>query len=74
MMNLRQVSYYLDMKVDVSEDSELIIIRQSTYIQNMLECFNMQDCTSISTLMDPFMFESLMINTEKATPEEISWY
>ena len=74
MMNLRQVSHYLDMEVDVSESSELITIRQSTYIQSMLECFNMQDCTPISTLMDPFTFGSLMMNTEKVTPEEISWY
>ena len=74
MMNLRQVSHYLSMKVDVSEGSELIIIRQSTYIQNMLEHFNMQDCTPLSTLMDSSMFGSLITNTEKATPEEILWY
>ena len=40
----------------------------------MLECFNMQDCTPLSTSMDPSMFGSLIANTEKATPEEISWY
>ena len=32
MTNFKQVSHYLDMEVDVSEDSELIIIRQSIYI------------------------------------------
>ena len=32
MTNLRQVSHYLDMEVDVSEGSKSITIRQSTYI------------------------------------------
>ena len=32
MTNFKQVSHYLDMKVDVFEDSELITIKQSIYI------------------------------------------
>ena len=39
-MNLRQVSHYLDMKVDVFKNSELITIKQSIYIQNMFKYFN----------------------------------
>ena len=74
MMNLEQVSHYLGMKVDVSENSELIMIKQFIYIWNMLEYFNMQDCTPLSTLMNSSTFGSLIMNTEKATPEEISWY
>ena len=74
MTNLKQVSHYLDMKIDVSENFKSITIKQSTYIQNMLKHFNMQDCTPIFTLMNPSTFESLIINTEKATSEEISWY
>ena len=74
MTNFKQVSHYLNMKIDVSENSELITIRQSIYIQNMLEYFNMQDCTSLSTSMNSFTFESLITNTEKATSEEILWY
>ena len=72
MTNLRQISHYLSRKVDVFEGSELITIRQSTYIQNMLKHFNMQNCTPLSTLMNSFTFESLIMNTEKATSEEIS--
>ena len=62
------------MEVDVSKGSELIMIRQSIYIWSMLEYFNMQNCTSLFTPMDSFMFESLIMNTEKATFEETSWY
>ena len=40
----------------------------------MLKHFNMQNCTSLSTSIDSSMFESFIINTERATPEEISWY
>ena len=72
MTNLRQVSHYLNIEVDVSESFKSIIIKQSTYIQNMLEYFNMQDCTPLSTLMDFFTFKSFITNTEKATSEEIS--
>ena len=71
MTNLRQVSHYLNMKVDVSEDSELIIIKQSIYIQSMFKHFNMQDCTPLSTLMNFSMFEFIIMNTEKAIFEEI---
>ena len=74
MTNFRQVSHYLNMKVDVSEGSELITIKQSIYIQSILKCFNMQNCTSLFTSMDPFMFESFITNTEKVTSEEILWY
>ena len=72
MTNFRQVSHYLDMKVDVSENFESITIKQSIYIQSMLEHFNMQDCTPLFTPMNSSTFESLIMNTEKATPEETS--
>ena len=74
MTNFRQVFHYLSMKVNVSEGSELIMIKQSIYIQSMLECFNMQNCTPLSTSMDSSTFRFLIMNTEKATPEETSWY
>ena len=38
----------------------------------MLECFNVQYCTSLFTLMNPFTFEFFITNTEKAISEEIS--
>ena len=72
MTNLRQVSHYLDMKVDVSKDFKSITIKQFIYIQNIFKHFNIQDCTSLFTLMNFFTFESFITNTEKATPEEIS--
>ena len=72
MINLRQVFHYLNMEVDVSEGFKLITIKQFIYIQSMLEYFNIQDCTSIFTLMNFSTFESFIMNPEKATSEEIS--
>ena len=62
------------MEIDVSEDFKSIMIKQSIYIWNMLEHFNMQDCIPLSTLMDSSTFKSFIMNTEKATSEEILWY
>ena len=38
----------------------------------MFEYFNMQNCISLFTLMNFFMFKSLIMNIEKITFKEIS--
>src|SRR5204863_9241371 len=50
-MNLNHACHYLKMKVKYDYDKQQICLSQKTYIEQLLQYFNMQNCVSIMTLM-----------------------
>src|SRR5947207_10292851 len=55
IMNLSQIHHYLDMKIEVDHQSQhedlTICLSQKIYIKQLLEQFDMQNCSLMSTLM-----------------------
>ena len=55
IMNLDQIHHYLDMKIEVDCQSQhqdlMICLSQKIYIKQLLEQFSMQNCLSVSILM-----------------------
>ena len=49
--DLGQVHHYLGMKVEVDRQNQTICLSQKTYIKQLLEQFNMQNCSPASTPM-----------------------
>ncbi|GKE61884.1 zinc finger, CCHC-type containing protein [Tanacetum coccineum] len=49
--------------IKIKRENKGIVITQSRYIEKILKKFNHENCSSVSTLMDPV--EKLMINTGK---------
>src|SRR5205809_2427545 len=55
IINLDQIHHYLDMKIEVNCQSQhqdlMICLSQKIYIKQLLEQFDMQNCLSVSILM-----------------------
>jgi len=51
IMNLDQIYYYLDMKIEFDHQNQTICLSQKIYIKQLLEQFSMQNCTSASISM-----------------------
>jgi hypothetical protein len=60
MTDLRKLSYYLKMKIIISLDRDVIILKQSTYIKKILTQFEMIDCNLVSTSMKTEMTNTLV--------------
>src|SRR5438034_8904052 len=51
IMNKDQVHHYLDMKIDVDCQNQMICLSQKIYIKQLLEQSDMQNCSLTSILM-----------------------
>ena len=72
MMNFDEISYYLDMEVDITDDS--IFIYQITYIKKILNHFKMFKCNSVSTFMMTGLLFILDSSTTDASSSQKEWY
>ena len=55
--NLREISHYLSMEVDV--ETGKILLRQTSYLKKILERFQRTDCKPMSILSNPSLANSL---------------
>src|SRR5436190_22513079 len=51
IMNLDQIHHYLDMKIEFDCQNQTICLSQKIYIKQLLEQFDMQNCSPASILM-----------------------
>ena len=51
IMNKDQIHHYLDMKIDVDHQNQMICLSQKIYIKQLLEQFSMQNYLLTSILM-----------------------
>ena len=70
MTDLDKVANYLSMKIDIVFNSEFITVHQNAYIQIILKCFHMKDCTSAVILMQ--LSQKLMIYNELLNEEHLT--
>ncbi len=64
MIDLGQLSHYLEMKIIISSDQ--LILTQSTYMKKMLKQFEMKKCKLVSTLMKPGVTNTLISIIDEA--------
>ncbi len=74
MTDLEEVSHYLDIEVDINREKSEITLRHSIYLKKILQRFQMQDCRSISTQMEPKMGNFSLSSTKKANKKTVTWY
>ena len=72
MTDLGEISHYLGMKVDVTDDS--ISIYQTTYIKKILNHFEMSNCNSVSTSMMTGLLSTLDSSITNASSLQKEWY
>ena len=72
MLNLNEISYYLDMKVDITDDS--ISICQTTYIKKILDCFEIFNYNSVSTFMMTGLLSTFSSSTTDVSSSQKEWY
>ena len=72
MMNLDEISHYLNMKVDVIDDS--ISIHQITYIKKILNCFEMSNCNPVLIFIMTDLLSTLGLFTTNASSSQKEWY
>ena len=72
MTGLGSVSHYLGLSVE--RRSGQIILNQTIYLKKVLERFNMEDCASVSTLMESGTSGSLLLVIDQADEEALYWY
>ena len=72
MTNLDEISHYLGMEVDVTDDS--ISIHQTTYIKKILNHFKMFNCNSVSIFMMTGLLSTLGPSTINASSSQKEWY
>ncbi len=73
MTNLGEISHYLGMEVDVGVGKKLFL-RQTTYLKEELERFQMTHCKSTSFPMNPGVENSLLPSEKQADRATIKWY
>ena len=72
MANLREISHYLGMEVDV--ETGKISLRQKTYLKKTLERFQIIDCKPASIPMNPSVSNSLLPSQHQPDRAIIKWY
>ena len=72
MTDLNEISHYLGMEVDVTDDS--ISICQTTYIKKILNCFKMFNCNPASIFMMAGLLSTLGPFTTDASSSQKEWY
>ena len=72
MTDLDEISHYLNMEVDVTENS--IFIHQTTYIKKILNHFEMSNCNPVSTSMVAGLLSTLGPSTTDASSSQKEWY
>ena len=73
MTNLREVSHYSGMEVDV-EVGKQVSFRQTVYLKKLLELFLMTDCKPVSISMNPGRANSLLASDQHADRTKIKVY
>jgi hypothetical protein len=66
MTDLRELFHYLEMKIIINSDRDVIILRQRIYIKKILTQFEMIDCNLVSISIKTEVINSL-ISTDKIT-------
>ena len=74
MIDLNDVSHYLDMKIDNDIESKTITLRQSTYLRKIVARYDMKNCKLIKILMSSRVFNSLNFSFEQIDKETLTWY
>ncbi len=74
MKDPREVSHYLRIEVGINWEKSEITLRQTTYLKKILQRFQIQDCRSISTPMEPRMCNLVLPSTKEADKKTITWY
>ncbi len=72
MTNLEELPHYLGMEVDV--ETGRIFLRQTTYIKEILERFQMTNCKPLFIPMNPGVANSLLPSEHQADRATIKWY
>lgn len=72
MTDLGTVSHYLGMEIDVT--GAAVSLRQTTYLKKVLERFQINNCKTRSTPMDPDFPARCMPSDEQADQDTITWY
>ena len=65
MIDLSDVSHYLDMKIDNDIESKTITLRQSTYLRKIVARYDMKNCKLTKILMSSRISNSLNFSFEQ---------
>jgi hypothetical protein len=74
MIDLSQLSHYLEMKIIISSDKNQLILTQSTYMKKVLKQFDMKKCKLVSISIKSSVTNTLISAIEKANDAIIKWY
>ncbi len=66
MIDLSQLSNYLEIKIIISSDQNQLILTQSIYLRKVLKQFDMKECKPVSTSMQSDVTNTLVSASEKA--------
>ena len=74
MIDLNDVSHYLDMKIDNDIESKTITLCQSIYLRKIVARYDMKNCKFTKILMSSRIFNSLNFFFEHVDKETLTWY
>lgn len=70
--DLKEVSHYLGIDVDVNANKSTITLCQTTYIKNILSQFNTLDSQPVFTLIEPGIKNIITPSEDQANTETIT--
>jgi hypothetical protein len=74
MTNLRQLSYYLDMKIIINFDRDQLVLTQSIYLKKILKQFEMNEFKFVSISIKSEVTNSLISITNETDNVIVKWY
>ena len=74
MIDLNDISHYLDMKIDNDIKSKTITLRQSTYLRKIVVRYDMENCKFTKILMSFEIPNLLNFSFEQTDKEILTWY
>jgi hypothetical protein len=74
MTDLKELSHYLEMKIIINFDRDVIILRQRIYMKKILTQFEIIDCNLVSISMKTEVTNSLMSIDKMTDSLTIKWY
>ncbi len=74
MTDLGSTSHYLGMKIRRDRGRRTLTLLQTTYLETVLEKFDMRDCVSVATSMKASISNSILLSTKQADEDTIYWY
>ena len=74
MINLSDVSHYLNMKIDNDTENKTITLCQSIYLRKIVARYDTKNCKLTKILMSSRVSSSLNFFSEQIDKKILAWY